>query len=102
LELRDVLNTSLAASVARDHVKENHPNRSFEHSVTRPAYMEEDVLTAHGLSRRWDDVPGEPRERANSEHDHYRGVVKRNNLVELFLDQLEVDKFVATHLFGEI
>lgn len=39
---------------------------------------------------------------AYSEDDHYRGQVKRKNLVSLFLHELEADRFIATHLYGAI
>ena len=37
-----------------------------------------------------------------SEHDHYERSVKRKNFIALFLDGYEADKYVATHLYGEI
>ena len=37
-----------------------------------------------------------------SEFDHYERVVRRNNFVQLVLDNYEADKFIATHLYGAI
>ena len=99
-----MVNTSLAAAVAKDYMDENHPRRSFDHSVSRPAFMEDDVLTGYGLAKKWGNDAEDPAapEQAKSEHAYYGDKVKRNNLVQLFLDEYEVDKFVATHLFGDV
>ena len=39
-------------------------------------------------------------EQALSEHDHTEAKVRRNNLVQLFLDELQADKYISTHLYG--
>ena len=41
-------------------------------------------------------------DRALSETDHYKSVVKRGNLMSLFLAEYNVDAFVATHLYGAL
>jgi len=46
------------------------------------------------------DNEDEHRKSLCSELDHYRTKVKRRNLIELFLDTLNADQFVATHLYG--
>ena len=38
---------------------------------------------------------------ANSDHDHYQKEVKRNNLIGLFLQGVEIDKYITTHLYGD-
>ena len=37
-----------------------------------------------------------------SEHDHYESNVRRNNFISLFLDGYEADKYIATHMYGDI
>ena len=37
-----------------------------------------------------------------SEAGHYEKQVRRNNLVEFFSDEYEIDKYIAMHLYGEI
>lgn len=44
----------------------------------------------------------ENEDKALSEHDHYQRVVKRNNLVSLFFDEYNADRYIATHLYGAI
>ena len=39
---------------------------------------------------------------ANSDHDHYGKDVKRKNLIKLFLEGNEIDKYITTHMYGEI
>mmetsp|Transcript_12477 Transcript_12477/g.20973 ORF Transcript_12477/g.20973 Transcript_12477/m.20973 type:complete len:217 (+) Transcript_12477:520-1170(+) len=39
---------------------------------------------------------------ANSEHDHMEKNVRRNNLIQLFLQGIEVEKYISTHLYGEL
>ena len=39
---------------------------------------------------------------ANSDHDHYQKDVNRRNLIKLFLEGNEIDKYITTHLYGEI
>ena len=41
-------------------------------------------------------------DRALSETDHYKSVVKRGNFLSLFLAEYNVDDFVATHLYGAL
>ena len=51
--------------------------------------MEDDVLTGYGLQKKWDDDNQEDiqiRKRANSESQHYAPLVKRTNLVALFVN----------------
>ena len=40
-------------------------------------------------------------EGANSEHDFVGSKVKRDNLIQIFLRGTEVDKYIATHLYGQ-
>ena len=40
-------------------------------------------------------------EGANSEHDFIGSKVKRDNLIQVFLRGTEVDKYIATHLYGQ-
>ena len=37
-----------------------------------------------------------------SELDHYQTKVKRRNLVDLFLNNLNADEFISKHLYGQI
>lgn len=37
-----------------------------------------------------------------SEHDHYESNVRRNNFISLFLDGYEADKYIATHMYGDM
>jgi len=37
-----------------------------------------------------------------SEHDHYESNVKRKNFISLFLDGYEADKYIATHMYGDM
>mmetsp|Transcript_12476 Transcript_12476/g.20970 ORF Transcript_12476/g.20970 Transcript_12476/m.20970 type:complete len:123 (+) Transcript_12476:303-671(+) len=39
---------------------------------------------------------------AYSDHDHYRKDVKRKNLLEFFLTSIEADKYITTHMYGEM
>ena len=48
-----------------------------------------------GISHEQNDVP-------LSELDHYQTAVKRNNFIELFLNEYNANVFVATHLYGAI
>lgn len=36
-----------------------------------------------------------------SDNDHYQKEVKRSNLLKLFLEGVQVDKFIMTHQYGE-
>ena len=38
---------------------------------------------------------------ANSDHDHYQKTVKRRNLVELYLQGIDAERYITTHLYGE-
>ena len=37
-----------------------------------------------------------------SDTDHYHSQVKRQNLVQLFLDTQKIDQYISTHLYGAI
>ena len=39
---------------------------------------------------------------AYSDTDHYQAKIKRNNLIGLFLEGVEIDKYITTHLYGEM
>ena len=41
-------------------------------------------------------------EAAHSETDHYKPKIRRNNLIDLYLDDYNADEFVANHLYGAI
>ena len=37
-----------------------------------------------------------------SDHGHFSKKIKRNNLVSLFLDGIEAEKYINTHNFGNV
>lgn len=41
-------------------------------------------------------------EGANSDHGHFAKKVKKKNLVSLFLDGIEAEKYIITHNFGNV
>ena len=41
-------------------------------------------------------------ETANSDHGHFAKKVKKKNLVSLFLDGVEAEKYIITHNFGNV
>ena len=41
-------------------------------------------------------------EAAHSETDHYKPTIRRNNFIDLYLDDYNADEFVANHLYGAI
>ncbi len=93
--------------------------RSDEEGDREPSFMRpNELMGEYGLAKAWgcQDNPDyksrrrpallenedEGRKSLCSELDHYRTKVKRRNLIELFLDTLNADQFVATHLYGQI
>lgn len=39
---------------------------------------------------------------ANSDHEHFHKGVKRQNLINLFLQGAEIENYITTHLYGDV
>jgi len=50
--------------------------------------------------QKWTGDQDDNYERAFSDHDHVETKVKRRNFVELWLDEVAADRYIATHLYG--
>lgn len=54
-------------------------------------------------AQKWTEIGNEKDdnyERALSDGDHVETKVKRRNFVELWLDEVAADRYIATHLYG--
>lgn len=71
----------------QDHTQKSFLHRDFDEERFRENY---------GLDKERDD------DQALSEDNHYQKEVKRQNLIKMFLHGMEVDKFISTHLYGEL
>ena len=50
--------------------------------------------------QKWVDDDDQHFRRAFSDHDHLLVKGKRKNLIELWLDEVAADRYIATHLYG--
>ena len=73
---------------------DNDKSRAKEGSFLHPEFNERKFRNTFGLERGEDS--------AASESNHYSKQVKRQNLIQLFLQGNEVDDYIVTHLYGEV
>ena len=67
-----------------------------EKSFVHPRFNEAALRDDYGLAPQ--DVENhDNKHELNSDNDHYQKQVKRSNLIKLFLQGIEVDKFIMTH-----
>lgn len=125
--MRDILETHAAARTAAETggAKEFRSHDDADDTYREePSYMnKENLMGEYGLAKAWGGAADKnadealmnssPNEasyfgnlndsgHAASEHDYVEKEVKRSNLVQLFLDEMAADKFIATHLWGAI
>ena len=62
--------------------------------------MNNEIADKWGVKTRDMDDDFKRNDGANSEHDYVGSKVKRDNLIQVFLRGTEVDKYIATHLYG--
>jgi len=114
----DIVHVHVASSVAQNALNQSRPYRSHDdadESMHEPSYMKKDLMDEYGIAKAWGAEPDNKIEEVgyfgddladaksnNSEMHHYQTEVKRRNLIDLFLDNLQADKFVATHLYGHL
>jgi hypothetical protein len=114
----DIVHLHVASSAAQNALNMSRPYRSHDdvdESMHEPSYMKNDLMGEYGIARAWGAEPDNNDQEEgyfgndlpdaksnNSDMHHYQPEVKRRNLIDLFLDNLEADKFVATHLYGHL
>lgn len=47
-------------------------------------------------------VDGSEDQLAYSDHEHFHKGIKRQNLIDMFLQGAEIENYVTTHLYGDI
>ena len=67
----------------------------------KPDFNEPSFRESYGLDS-YQRVKEDQSHDVRSDHDHYVKDFKRKNLIELFLQGIECDRYITTHLYGEV